>query len=46
MRGERREVNGENVILEQIYFVFSFLFNPTVRNIEDEREERSGGGRS
>lgn len=57
MRGKRREVNGENVILGQIYFVFSFLFNPTARNIEDERvkkkkcafkhgEERSGGGRS
>lgn len=35
-------MNGENVILGQIYFVFSFLFNPTVRNIEDEREERRG----
>lgn len=36
VRGKRREVNGENVILGQIFFVF-FLLNPTARNIEDER---------
>lgn len=33
-------MNGENVILGQIYFVFSFLFNPTARNIEDERVKK------